>query len=295
MIAITPRTTPGKTNVTPITSSEIKILRLKGELDGLRPLHGAALANLASWYDVEMTYTSNAIEGNTLTRSETAIIIEKGVTISGKSLAEHNEAIDHHDAVGAMRAIVARGNPLCEADVLALHKIVMGRSKPTIAGSYATTPRRITGSTVVLPGPLKIPGLMEAFGARIAQARTPSDAFEAHFDLVAIHPFADGNGRTARLLMNAILLKGGYPPVLIGPDERAAYIKAIDARATAEPVGHGIVDPTARRQYRDFMDERLITSLKDHVDFISREPPERTPTSPGTGKVPGASGKGLGD
>ena len=97
--------------MTPITSSEIKILRLKGELDGLRPLHGAALANLASWYDVEMTYTSNAIEGNTLTRSETAIIIEKGVTISGKSLAEHNEAIDHHDAVGAMRAIVARGTP----------------------------------------------------------------------------------------------------------------------------------------------------------------------------------------
>lgn len=281
--------------MTPITSSEIQVLRLKGELDKLRPLHGTALDNLAAWYDVEMTYTSNAIEGNTLTRSETAIIIEKGITISGKSLAEHNEAIDHHEAIGAMRTMVARGTPLCEADVLALHRIVVGRSKPAIAGSYATTPRRITGSTVVLPGPSKIPGLMEAFGRGIALARTPSDAFEAHFDLVAIHPFADGNGRTARLLMNAILLKGGYPPVLIGPDERAAYIKAIDARATAEPVGHGIVDPVARRQYGDFMDERLITSLKDHVSFISREPPERTPTAADPGKARGSRGRGMAD
>ncbi len=201
----------------------------KEQLDANRPLWGAALEGLRHYYDVELTYTSNAIEGNTLSHSETALVIEKGITVGGKLLEEHLEAQDLYAAVGYMRGLASAGRAIGESDVVELHRRVVLRSKPAIAGVYSRLPRRIAGSAVVFPNPAKIPDLMAGLGAWLeASGNDYETALEAHLRLVAIHPFADGNGRTARLLMNLMLIRGGYPPVAVRLDDRKAYIDAIE-------------------------------------------------------------------
>lgn len=198
----------------------------KARLDALRPLADAALAQLQKHYDVELTYTSNAIEGNTLTYRETAEVIEHGITtVGGKSLHEHLEAVDHYRAVLWMREAATSVLPLGEAVVCELHRRIVARSQPDIAGIYSRLPRRVAGSAVVFPNPSKTPALMSEFGVWLEQPpRAPAAAFEAHFRLTAIHPFSDGNGRTARLLMNLLLLRAGYPPVAIRPEDRKPYL-----------------------------------------------------------------------
>jgi Fic family protein len=175
------------------------IERKKAQLDRLRPMSGAALAQLQKHYDVDLTYTSNAIEGNTLTLRETAELIEHGITVGGKPLRDHLEAVDHYDAVQWVRAVAAASTPLDEATICELHRRIVLRSQPEIAGIYSRLPRRIAGSPVVFPNPVKIPQLMAELDTWLKAAPSdPRAAFEAHFRLTAIHPFADGNGRTAR-------------------------------------------------------------------------------------------------
>jgi Fic family protein len=194
-----------------------EIEQKKAQLDRLRPLSGGALAQLQKYYDVELTYTSNAIEGNTLTRRETAEVIEHGITVGGKPLRDHLEAVDHYEAVQWMRELAAQATPLGENTVCELHRRIVARSQPAVAGVYSPHPRRIAGSPVIFPNPLRIPQLMEEFGAWLSSA--PEGAFEGHFRLTTIHPFSDGNGRTARLLMNLVLIRGGYPPVAVRPED----------------------------------------------------------------------------
>ncbi|HEX4768398.1 MAG TPA: Fic family protein [Lichenihabitans sp.] len=228
------------------------------------------MASLDKWYDVELTYTSNAIEGGTLTRSETAIVIEKGITIGGKPLVDHIEAVDHHHALEVAREIARQGRPVTEADVLRLHELVLHRSKPGVAGCYAQAPRRIAGSGVIFPSPMKIPILMADFGQTLETREGWIGAAEAHFGLVSIHPFADGNGRIARLMMNLLLLRDGYPPISIGPEQRADYLAVLERRQLAEPLGHGVTDRPAHEAYLDFMGVRLIASLGDHLAFLGQ-------------------------
>lgn len=180
-----------------------------------------------------MTYASNAIEGNILTRRETAAVIEKGLTVGGKTLREHLEATNHTYALDALNAL-SRKRPaqLTAHDLLSLHALVLRGVDDANAGRYRNTPVRLSGSAVVLPIPLpKVPELMEDF-LRGLKARTPlhpvAFAGEAHYRLVSIRPFADGNGRTARLLMNLVLMMRGYPPAIIRPNDRLAYIGALE-------------------------------------------------------------------
>lgn len=234
----------------------------KAQLDARRPLTAGTLAQLDAWYDVELTYTSNAIEGNTLTRSETAIVLEKGVTVRGKPLKDHIEAIDHRDALAYVRTLANRDEPLREADVRELHRLVLARSNLDEAGRYSRVQRFIQGSQVSFPSPAEIPARMGDFGQWLGNASPkPHEAFEAHAELVTIHPFTDGNGRTARLLMNLMLLKGGYPPVIIAPEHRADYIDALEARqlrAELEP-------------FQAFMAGRLIESLDAYLEATAKE------------------------
>ena len=210
----------------------------KARLDALRPLSQAALRQLQHAYDVELTYTSNAIEGNTLTLRETAEVIDHGITVGGKRLREHLEAVDHYEAVLWMREVAAGAVPIDEATVRDLHRRIVARSEPDIAGRYSPHRRRVAGSAAVFPNPLKVPELMAAFGRDLAAAEpTFGAAFSAHYRLVAIHPFGDGNGRTARLLMNLILLRGGYPPVAIRPIDRSAYLDALERASLTGDLG----------------------------------------------------------
>ena len=142
----------------------------KSELDRLRPVSTAALAQLQKHYDVELTYTSNAIEGNTLTLRETAEVIEHGITVGGKSLRDHLEAVDHYQALLWMRQTAATTTALGEDVVRELHRQIVARSQSEIAGQYSELARRIAGSPVIFPNPAKIPQLMQDFGRWLSTA-----------------------------------------------------------------------------------------------------------------------------
>jgi Fic family protein len=206
----------------------------KAELDRLRRLAPHGLDNLQRVHDVEVTYTSNALEGNTLTRSETMMVIEHGLTIGGKPLKDHLEAIDHYEAMVYVREIARRTVPLTEIDVRHLHSLVVKRSNPDIAGRYADQGRFVLTDSGPkgFPSPVEVPALMGDFAAWLGSApNSPEAAFDAHRRLVVIHPFNDGNGRTARLLMNLVLIRGGYPPIAVRPEDRPAYIEALQIQA----------------------------------------------------------------
>lgn len=203
----------------------------KQALDSYRPLPEAMVSNLENWFRIELTYTSNAIEGNTLTRQETALVVEKGLTVGGKSLKEHLEAANHADAINWIASLTTKSiKQISEKDILHLHSLILKGIDDTYAGHYRNVPVRIAGSAVVLPNYLKISDLMEKFISWLHN--TSIDPIElaalAHYELVTIHPFVDGNGRTARLLMNLILMIYGFPPAIIKPSERLAYINSLE-------------------------------------------------------------------
>ena len=204
----------------------------KAELDRLRATRPGALGGLERSQDLELTFTSNAIEGNTLTAVETGIVIEQGITVAGKPLRDHLEAIDHFQALGFVRSLARQESVLTEFDIRTLHRLVMLRSGPDIAGRYADQGRFVLTEEGrhAFPSPAEVPALMHdmAVWLRLEPA-SPDAAFAAHRRLVGIHPFNDGNGRTARLLMNLILLRCGYPPVAVRPQDRLAYLASLQA------------------------------------------------------------------
>ncbi|HVY92751.1 MAG TPA: hypothetical protein VHA14_08380, partial [Bryobacteraceae bacterium] len=134
-------------------------------MDELRPLSPEALARLEHYYDIELTYTSNAIEGNTLSAVETTLVIEKGITVSGKPLKDHLEALDHYEAIRYVRDLGRNETPITESDVRNLHRLVVQRSAPEIAGRYADLPRyvRTESGRWTFPSPTEIPALMNDF------------------------------------------------------------------------------------------------------------------------------------
>jgi Fic family protein len=241
----------------------------KAQLDRSRPLSAAVLAQLQKHYDVELTYTSNAIEGNTLTLRETAEVIEHGITVGGKSLRDHLEAADHYEALLWMRGLAATATPIDEGVVCELHRRIVARSQPEIAGVYSRLPRRIAGSPVVFPNLAKIAQLMEEFGARLTVAPLdPASAFDAHFRLTAIHPFGDGNGRAARLLMNLLLIRAGYPPLAVRPEDRKTYLDALERGSLAEDLA----------PFQAFMHERLEATLTEYLSAVGEALPEFGPS-----------------
>ena len=212
-----------------------KLTKKKEELDKYRPLPPEQLKNIEDWLKVELTYSSNAIEGNSLTRIETAEVIERGITavISGKPLRDQLEAINHAKAVDYIKdlKVKLKGHQfITEADVLAIHKIILTRINDAWAGKYRTIEIFIRGVDVEFPIPSQVPQLMKKFfhwlngQQNIHPVRV---AANAHFRFVSIHPFVDGNGRTARLLTNLILLLNGYPMAIVRNEERIKYLEAI--------------------------------------------------------------------
>jgi len=247
----------------------------KAQLDRVRPLSAAVLAQLQKHYDIELTYTSNAIEGNTLTLRETAEVIEHGITVGGKSLRDHLEAVDHYEAVQWMRELATLTAPIGESTVCELHQRIVARSQPAIAGIYSRLPRRIAGSPVVFSNPAKIPHLMVEFGAWLKTVPPdPAFVFEAHLRLTAIHPFGDGNGRTARLLMNLLLIRGGYPPVAVRPEDRKTYLDALERGSLTEDL----------RPFQIFMHERLDATLREYLTALQEALPHPEAIAPQTGQ-----------
>jgi Fic family protein len=243
----------------------------KARLDELRPVSAKVLVALESYYDMELTYTSNAIEGNTLSAVETTLVLEKGITISGKPLKDHLEALDHYDAIRYVRELARRGMPITESDIRNLHRLVMQRSAPEIAGQYADRPRYVRTETgrYAFPRPAQIPSVMGDFAGWLRHApNTPETAFVAHRRLVDIHPFNDGNGRTARLLMNLVLIRGGYPPVAVRPEDRLEYIRSLQQ----EQAGQG------DESFNALLYRRLDATLEEYLSALQEaQPPKLAP------------------
>ena len=200
-------------------------------LAALRPLPAATLKSLREYYRVGLTYTSNALEGNSLTESETKVVIEDGLTIGGKPLRDIYEATGHAKAYDFLYEI-SKERPVSESDILELHRLFYSQIDKDNAGVWRKVPVFISGSHRALPAPENVPSLMAGFVKWMAEneGRLHPVEFAAlvHQKFVYIHPFVDGNGRMARLLMNLALLRAGWTIAIIPPICRHDYIATLD-------------------------------------------------------------------
>lgn len=214
-----------------------KIDAKKAVLDSKRPLSKESLDNLKRYFDVELTYNSNAIEGNTLTITETKVILEDGITIGkGKSLKEHLEVINHKEAIDYVDDIVSKNIDISERVIKDLNYIILKSINNANAGKYRNTNVLISGSS---HRPVehflveeKMKELINWYNVNKNKIHPIELAAEFHFRYVYIHPFINGNGRSARLLMNLILMRNGYPISVIKNDNREEYMKALETAST---------------------------------------------------------------
>ena len=171
----------------------------KAKIDAARPLPKIILDKLTEYLDIEWTYNSNAIEGNTLTREETMLILKEGLTISGKSLREHLETTNHKNAIDYLDELLTKAEPVTQEDIKRIHFLILEGINNQNAGRYRTVQVYISGTTQVLPKPEAVPALMLEFSKWLVEKQEKSDlhpvrlAAQAHYKFVAIHPFIDGN------------------------------------------------------------------------------------------------------
>jgi Fic family protein len=207
----------------------------KQRLDRKRPLPPQTVQSLRDHMLVEWTYHSNAIEGNTLTLAETKVVLE-GITIGGKSLKEHLEVINHKEAILYVEDIVRRRESLSEWQIKNIHRLILKGIDDQNAGTYRSVNVLISGARHISPDALLVKDHMEALVRKYGDWQTGKHPVERaallHIEFVKIHPFVDGNGRTARLLLNFELMKHGYPPIVIENEKRADYYAALDTAHT---------------------------------------------------------------
>lgn len=221
---------------------------------------------LNRWLMTELAYTSNAIEGNTLTRRETTLAIEENLTSGSKPITHYMEAVNHAHAFEFVLDQAKSSEPVDVKTVLQIHRFILSGIDDSNAGFYRNVPVRISGSRTVLPNPLKVPDLMEQFNAwlREPDADMLAKAIEAHYRLVTIHPFKDGNGRTARLLMNLMLIRAVGMPIIIRKIDRKRYLDALEQRQTRDNAV----------PYKNFMLNALNRSLQTAIDMLDTSKPD---------------------
>lgn len=209
-----------------------KIDHYAAAIRAYRPLSQAEIKELDAYYRIGMTYTSNALEGNSLTLSETKVLLEDGITAGGKPIRDCYEATGHARAYDYMVTLARSGSfSITEDMICRLHRLFYNSIDPDHAGQYRNWQVFITGTEYLPPAAEDVPGCMAAFVRELAEKQGELHPVElaayAHRRLVDIHPFQDGNGRTARLLMNLILINRGYCVVSISPVLRHDYIVAL--------------------------------------------------------------------
>lgn len=228
---------------------------LKKELDSKRPIPKETLKSLKESINLEWTYNSNGIEGNTLTLRETQVVLE-GITVGGKSIKEHLEAINHEQAILFLDELVKDNEPITEWNIKNIHGLILKEIDNENAGKYRGENVTIKGATHIPPDYIKVPELMEKLILNYETWNNYHPIIRAallHGELVKIHPFVDGNGRTSRLLMNLDLMNSGYNPVIIKKEDRLKYYEALDKAHTTS-------------DYTDFV--KLVTKLE--VDMLKK-------------------------
>ncbi len=198
---------------------------------------------LYPWLRTELTYTSNSIEGNTLSLIETSMVINENQSIAGKNLREIYEAQNHANAWDWIIENLVNSDVklLSQDNFLKIHSYILKNIDEANAVKYRSVPVRISGSMTIFPNPLKVDFLMnQIFGWLNAQVfDTPANilrvACELHLKTVKVHPFTDGNGRSCRLIMNTILMQHGLPPIDILPINRLKYLEALENSPVENP------------------------------------------------------------
>lgn len=239
--------------------------KLKAHLSDMWPLPAEALRKIEDALDIEYTYESNRIEGNTLTLQETELVVNEGMTIAGKSMREHLEAINHAEAIDYIKDFARSGIEISERTVKEIHALVLHGINRENAGCYRTVPVLISGSRHTPPQPCLIGKQMEDFMLRFREMEEQEchsvlAAAYLHGELVRIHPFINGNGRTSRLLMNLYLLRKGYVMVnLKGTDEgKRAYYAALEASHVDKQPG----------VFQEFVAKAELESLQRYLSIL---------------------------
>lgn len=208
---------------------------LRGLVDATRPWPAVQVQSLRDWFTVAFTAHSNAIEGNTYTESEVRVLVQDGIIVGGKTVRETLETQNLAAVTRGLWDVAEKGAPLDAKFLLDLHRAIVGGTIPDAqAGAWRATPVFISGDEKRPPAPSAVPGLMADWFAAVNACG--GDALEcaarAHYDFVKIHPFHDGNGRTARLVMNLVLVRGGWLPAIIPAVVRADYVASLHSSRT---------------------------------------------------------------
>lgn len=242
-----------------------RVMEKKKRLDSLRPLSPSLVNRLREQIIIEWTYNSNAIEGTSLTLKETELIIEHGLTIKGKPLKEHFEAINHKDAILFLEESIKKGKLKLNCLLIRqIHQLILKNIDQKNAGKYREVLVRITGSKYIPPSPAEVPIKMRQFEKWLRGRKSSQNLIDyaslTHFKLVDIHPFIDGNGRTARLLMNLVLMNKGFPPTVILKTDRAKYYQVLDLAHKGE-----------LKPFVDFIGISVERSLTWYLDAVLPE------------------------
>lgn len=240
-----------------------RVVRKKRELDALRPLPKNVLEKLRKQFAIELAYNSNAIEGNSLTLKETQLVIEEGITIKGKPLREHFEAINHQKAFEFLEGIVSKKTRITEDVVKDIHKIILSGIDDDYAGRYRNINVRILGAVKSSPRFEKVPQKMREYVDYVNDNPDKLNVIEVaaliHYRLVEIHPFTDGNGRTTRLLTNLFLLRHGYPVTMVLKVDRKKYYNRL------KEADRGDMKP-----FVDFIGRTVERSLNLYLDVFKK-------------------------
>jgi Fic family protein len=209
--------------------------KLKEKLDKYRPLPSGIVKNLHEELVLRWTYNSNAIEGNTLTLKETKVALE-GITIGGKTIREHFEAINHKEAILFIEDLVKKKEAITEWNIKLIHQLILKNIDDRNAGVYRSINVTISGAKHMPPEFIHLNEEMQSFikwyKTKWKSLHPIERAARVHVDFVKIHPFVDGNGRTSRLLMNLELMKDGFPALIIPVEKRLEYYEALDLAHT---------------------------------------------------------------
>jgi Fic family protein len=234
-------------------------------LNELRPYEGDLLRQIRDYYRISLTWSSNALEGNTLTENETKILIEDGLTAGGKPLSDSFEVIGHAKAYDYMFTLL-NNSKITEDDILMLHKLFYYNIDENNAGRYRNQPVIITGSKYPVAKVEKIQSEMYEFLKWIHDQRQnyhPVEfAAQLHKRFVFIHPFIDGNGRIARLLMNVALIQNGYMLAVIPPVLRHEYVSLLERAHKNDSA------------FTEFIAERVIETQKDMMRLLQIQMPK---------------------
>jgi Fic family protein len=253
---------------------------MKKCLDSFRPISSDTIKDMQALWDIQYTYESNRIEGNSLTFDETMHVIEKGLTIGGKPLNDHLEAINHQDAIQYVRELSSQSNDFCERDLLSIHQLILKGIRERDAGVYRKQPVFVVksdGTRHEFPQAFLLNKLMEDYFIFYDENKDTMHPVEMaahlHQKLVNIHPFIDGNGRSSRLVMNLHLLKHGYPISIIDSEmsKRQEYYRILGSYQGRQQDRQEGIDEGDSEPFQLFVAQKVKDSLFEYLNFLSAD------------------------